>query len=162
MRSAAAVSDRPRQDALRDKDRHKSSPRARTAAESSPRRTFLEDGFPFRELSLVISADRRVRDPVYGVHRWWARRPPALLRGLLIASYLDAEATIEEFWRLFASAERPLTGQRVLDPFAGGGSTLVEAAGAVSLMRTSLHMRGGCALRPPIDAIRPARRSGSA
>ena len=128
MRSAEAVLDGARQDTLRDNDRLGSFARVRTAAEPSPRRTFLEDGFPFREISLVISADRRARDPVYGIHRWWARRPPALLRGLLIASNLDAEATTEDFWRLFGSAERPLAGQRVLDPFAGGGSTLVEAA----------------------------------
>ncbi len=128
MRSVEAVSGGTCQDALRDKGRLRSSARVRMAAEPSPRRTFLEEGFPFRELSLVISADRRVRDPVYGIHRWWARRPPALLRGLLIASHLDADATTEDFWRLFGSEERPLTGQRVLDPFAGGGSTLVEAA----------------------------------
>ena len=91
-------------------------------------RTLLEESFPFREISLVVSADRRTRDPIYGIHRWWARRPPALLRGLLIASHLDADATTQDFWRLFGSAERPLAGQRVLDPFAGGGSTLVEAA----------------------------------
>jgi putative DNA methylase len=96
--------------------------------EPSVQRVFLETNFPFRELSLVISADQRTRDPVYGIHRWWARRPPALLRGLLIASYLDADSTTEDFWQLFSSAERPLTGLRVLDPFAGGGSTLVEAA----------------------------------
>ncbi len=111
-----------------DNGRLRSTAQVRKAAGSSPRRTFLEDGFPFREISLVISADRRARDPVYGIHRWWARRPPALLRGLLIAGHLDAEATTEDFWRLFGSAERPLTGKRVLDPFAGGGSTLVEAA----------------------------------
>ena len=126
--SADALLDRAHQDGLRRNDCLGSSPRARIATESSPRRTFLEERFPFRELSLVIEADRRVRDPVYGVHRWWARRPPALLRGLLIANYLDAEETIENFWRLFGSAERPLTGERVLDPFAGGGSTLIEAA----------------------------------
>ena len=128
MKSAEVVPDGARQDALRDNDRFGSSARVRTAVEPSPRRTFLEDGFPFRELSFVISADQRTRDPVYGIHRWWARRPPALLRGLLIASHLDAEATTEDFWRLFGSSERPLAGQRVLDPFAGGGSTLVEAA----------------------------------
>src|ERR1051325_11014729 len=89
--------------------------------------TLLETTFPFRELSLVAKAERRVRDPVYGMHRWWARRPPSLLRGLLIASHLPADETTEEFWRLFGSAERPLAGRSVLDPFAGGGSTLVEA-----------------------------------
>lgn len=93
-----------------------------------PRGTYLEESFPFRELSLVISADRRARDPVYGVHRWWARRPPALLRGLLIAGHMDSNATSVEFWRAFGSSQRPLKGSRVLDPFAGGGSTLIEAA----------------------------------
>lgn len=91
-------------------------------------RTLLEASFPFRELSLVISADRRARDPIYGIHRWWARRPPALLRGLLIASQLNADATPEEFWQTFSSSERSLKGHRVFDPFAGGGSTLIEAA----------------------------------
>jgi putative DNA methylase len=129
-----------------------------------PHRTLLEASFPFRELSLVIDADRRARDPIYGIHRWWARRPPALLRGLLIASHLDPDATIEEFWRLFSSAERPLAGQRVLDPFAGGGSTLVEAA------RLGAHIVGsdvdplavrivGAELNPP--PLEPLRRAGA-
>lgn len=48
--------------------------------------TLLERGFPFREVSLVIKADRRANDPVYGAHRWWARRPPALLRAILLAA----------------------------------------------------------------------------
>jgi adenine-specific DNA methylase len=101
------------------------------------RPTYLEKNFPFPELSRVISADRRSRDPVYGMHRWWARRPPALLRGLLIASHLEADVTPEQFWQAFSSGERLLEGIRVLDPFAGGGSTLVEAA------RLGAHVLGG-------------------
>jgi putative DNA methylase len=126
-------------------------------------RTYLEESFPFRELSLVISADRRSRDPIYGMHRWWARRPPALLRGLLIASHLEADATTEEFWQAFGSGERLLEGSRVLDPFAGGGSTLVEAA------RLGAHVIGGdvdplavsivgAELQPP--EREPLRRAG--
>ena len=90
--------------------------------------TLLEHSFPFREISFVIGADRRVRDPVYGLHRWWARRPPALLRSLLIATQLGRDATLEDFWSRFASSDRILAGRRVMDPFAGGGSTLIEAA----------------------------------
>jgi putative DNA methylase len=92
------------------------------------RETFLEGEFPFREISLVLRADRRMSDPAYRVHRWWARRPPGLMRALLIAAASDAETTSEGFWNLFGSNARPLAGRKVLDPFAGGGTTLVEAA----------------------------------
>lgn len=90
--------------------------------------TLLERAFPFAEVSHVISADRRVHDPVYGAHRWWARRPPALLRAALLAAVLPAETSAAEFWELYKSHRRPLSGLRVYDPFIGGGSTLVEAA----------------------------------
>ena len=138
--------------------------RAPTAKLPVLRRTYLEESFPFRELSLVIGADRRVRDPVYGVHRWWARRPPALLRGLLIASHLEADATTEEFWQAFGSGVRSLEGSRVLDPFAGGGSTLVEAArlganvvgGDVDPLAVSIV---GAELQPP--ELGPLRKAGA-
>lgn len=116
------------EEGLSERDCVAGKARGHEHAESAPALTFLETRFPARELSLVIGADRRVRDPVYGIHRWWARRPPALLRGLLIAGNLDGAASVDEFWRSYASGNRPLHGQRVFDPFAGGGSTLVEAA----------------------------------
>ncbi|MYE15851.1 MAG: DUF1156 domain-containing protein [Gemmatimonadetes bacterium] len=90
--------------------------------------TFLESDFPYRDLSLVISAERRGQDPAYRMHGWWARRPPALLRAVLIASTLDSQVDREGFWATFASDDRLLSGRKVFDPFAGGGSTLVEAA----------------------------------
>ena len=90
-------------------------------------RTFLERRFPFRELSMVLRADRRVNDPAYRVHRWWARRPPGLMRALLIAAASDESLDEREFWRLFSDPDFHLSGLKVLDPFAGGGTTLVEA-----------------------------------
>jgi putative DNA methylase len=90
--------------------------------------TMLEVAFPFRELSCVISSDRRARDPLYAVHRWWARRPPALLRAVLIAASLPAETSPEQFWEAYGSPDQLLKGLHVHDPFMGGGSTLVEAA----------------------------------
>src|SRR5687767_3525400 len=90
--------------------------------------TLLEHALPFREISLVINSDRRALDPVYGVHRWWARRPAALLRAALLAASLPADSALVRFWDAYSSPGRPLQGWQVYDPFSGGGCTLVEAA----------------------------------
>jgi putative DNA methylase len=90
--------------------------------------TLLETALPVRELSLLAKADRRSIDPVYVTHRWWARRPPGVIRGLLLASALPASRDHTLFWELFSSAEPHLTGFRIHDMFAGGGAMLVEAA----------------------------------
>lgn len=89
--------------------------------------TFLESKLPFKQLSLIADADRRARDPVYGAHRWWARRPPGVIRGLLLAAALPSDIDESEFWRLFRSTGHALEGQRVHDLFIGGGTTVVEA-----------------------------------
>lgn len=109
-----------------------------------------EQWFPVGELSQLIARDRRARDPAYAAHRWWARRPPGLLRALLLALHLPATTTPAEFWATFGADDTPLDGLTVLDPFAGGGSTLVEAA------RLGATVRGG-----DIDpmAVRIVRRA---
>lgn len=107
-----------------DVGRHSHDPIMASASLS----TFLETKLPFRELSLIAKADQRVNDPIYGNHRWFARRPPGVMRGLLIAAAHSGDLDLSEYWRLFASAEKPLAGLRVHDLFVGGGTTLVEAA----------------------------------
>jgi putative DNA methylase len=90
--------------------------------------TLLESHFPFREISLIASADRRSQDPIYNAHRWWARRPPSVMRGVILAAALPSETAIERYWEAFEKGEACLRGLRVHDMFAGGGSVLVEAA----------------------------------
>ena len=90
--------------------------------------SFAENGFPFKALSLVSQASRRSKDPTYAAHRWWARRPPSVMRALVLGLALDAETTEEEFWRAYGEATPTLRGMRVHDPFTGGGSVLVEAS----------------------------------
>lgn len=94
----------------------------------SPVPTFLETSLPSAKLSRIVAADRRAPDPLYGAHRWFARRPRALMRGVLVAASLPGDAAEDIFWTSFSdNTAAQLTGRVVYDPFHGGGSSLVEA-----------------------------------
>ena len=59
--------------------------------------------------------------PVIGVHKWFARRPGTLFRGLILAEF--GERRIEDAF--FQANDFP--GLRIADPFMGGGTPLIEA-----------------------------------
>ncbi len=103
-------------------------PPAGALASIAEARYLLEAGFPFAEVSAVALADRSSRDRTYAAHKWWARRPPAVIRALLLAATLPAGTTSVAFWRAYASDAPHLEGQHVGDPFMGGATTAVEAA----------------------------------
>lgn len=88
----------------------------------------VETWFPYVEMSRLVAADRRLRDPVYGVHRWFARRPATLVRALLLGADLPATTSAVTFWERHSLPEPWLSGTTVYDPFLGGGTSLVEAA----------------------------------
>jgi putative DNA methylase len=95
---------------------------------TTPARCLLEADFPFAELRELTLADRRLSDPVYSAHKWWARRPRSVIRALVLAAHLPADTDQDRFWELFGSDLPLLEGRHVGDCFAGGGTTLVEAA----------------------------------
>src|SRR5260370_29448618 len=59
--------------------------------------------------------------PIIAVHKWFARRPGTLFRGLLLSEFLD-ERLDETFFR-----PHDLAGKVVADPFMGGGTPILEA-----------------------------------
>lgn len=59
--------------------------------------------------------------PVIGVHKWFARRPGTLFRGLLLAEFGKGHLD-EIFFR-----PNNLSGVQIADPFMGGGTPLIEA-----------------------------------
>jgi putative DNA methylase len=88
--------------------------------------TLLDVGLPLQRLtSLAKSATRR--DPVYGAHRWWARRPGPTCRAVLLAAVSPADTQFDDFWASFEGNGQPLAGIVVGDPFLGGATSLVEA-----------------------------------
>jgi putative DNA methylase len=59
--------------------------------------------------------------PIIAVHKWFARRPGTLFRGLLLSEFVAAPVK-QSFYRA-----HNLAGLRIADPFMGGGTPLLEA-----------------------------------
>jgi adenine-specific DNA methylase len=59
--------------------------------------------------------------PIIAVHKWFARRPGTLFRGLLLSEFIEKPLR-ESFYE-----SNDLNGIRIADPFMGGGTPLLEA-----------------------------------
>lgn len=78
---------------------------------------------PVRELAHFAAREGKRQRPIYGAHKWFARRAGSAFRALLIGATLAPEA---DFWAAYYG-EGDLGGITVLDPFVGGGTSAVEA-----------------------------------
>ncbi|MCZ7645980.1 MAG: DNA methyltransferase [Planctomycetota bacterium] len=90
-----------------------------------PNPSLLEIGeFPALKLAeFAIREGRRPR-PIYTAHKWFARRLGCVFRALLIGGASDPET---DFWDAYYGTA-DLQGVTVLDPFVGGGTSVVEAS----------------------------------
>lgn len=90
-----------------------------------PGRTLLESGdLPFGDLVLFAAREGRRPRPIYQIHKWFARRLGCSFRSLLVSA-VETEAA--NFWKAYYETAN-LSGLTVLDPFVGGGTSVVEAA----------------------------------
>ncbi|GAK61225.1 adenine-specific DNA methylase [Candidatus Vecturithrix granuli] len=71
---------------------------------------------------IVITFDRNKRVPL-DVHMWWARRYDRLMRGMLLSALACPVENISQL----ESRAISFRGKVILDPFAGSGTTIVEA-----------------------------------
>ena len=82
-----------------------------------------------RHFNVAFIADLALREkqiqqnyrPIIAVHKWFARRPGTLFRGLLLSEFLDRPIE-ETFYRT-----NDLSGLHIADPFMGGGTPILEA-----------------------------------
>ena len=89
--------------------------------------TALERDFPAAVLSRIGEHEswrKEIHRPATSTHKWWAKRLGSIFRGILTAAVTEDEAAALQAYR---SATR-LRGLTVFDPFAGSGTTVVEAA----------------------------------
>jgi adenine-specific DNA methylase len=83
----------------------------------------METSFDETLVAELAAAEKQVQQsyrPVIGVHKWFARRPGTLFRGLALAELVDTPLAEHYF------ESHDLSGV-VLDPFMGGGTSLFEA-----------------------------------
>jgi adenine-specific DNA methylase len=91
-----------------------------------PARAQIEKDLPVEELFELCIREGNHKRPVYQMHKWWARRLGSAFRLFLLASTMPAAQSTKKLWRRFYSAN-DLSDLTILDPFMGGGTSIVEA-----------------------------------
>jgi len=84
----------------------------------------IEKNFDIPFISDLALREKQIQQnyrPVIAVHKWFARRPGTLFRGLLLSEFSDLPLR-EAFYRPNA-----FPNIRIADPFMGGGTPLLEA-----------------------------------
>lgn len=93
----------------------------------------IEVGFPIVEINRLAEPERNSFKPIYQMHKWFARRASCVFRAILLGALKPAYKEdgspvdlMEEFYKDHSN-DPDTTGKVVLDPFMGGGTTVVEA-----------------------------------
>lgn len=97
----------------------------KTSKRGTVDKTFLETGLTFEWLYKLAMMEANSKRPIYQIHKWWARRLGSVFRTLLIASFADSTDSAQSILEKYNNGHS-LTGKIILDPFMGGGTTIIE------------------------------------
>ncbi|MEK6717559.1 MAG: DNA methyltransferase, partial [candidate division NC10 bacterium] len=87
----------------------------------------IEEGFPIVEINRLAVPERNAFKPIYQMHKWFARRASCVFRAILLGCLKPAGTDImAEFYKDHTD-DPDTAGKVILDPFMGGGTTVVEA-----------------------------------
>jgi adenine-specific DNA methylase len=87
---------------------------------------FIERDLPIEELNALALREGNSKRPIYQMHKWWARRLGSVFRMLTLATLAPEDTTRDQLWDHFYNS-KSLKGKVILDPFMGGGTSVVEA-----------------------------------
>ena len=87
----------------------------------------IEEDFPIVEINRLAVPERNSFKPIYQMHKWFARRASCVFRAILLGALKPAGTNIMEEFYKDHSKDPETNGKVVLDPFMGGGTTVVEA-----------------------------------
>lgn len=87
----------------------------------------IEVSFPIVDINRLAVPERNAFKPIYTMHKWFARRSSSVFRAILLGAMKPAGTNImEEFYKDHTN-DPDTNGKVILDPFMGGGTTIVEA-----------------------------------
>ncbi len=87
----------------------------------------IEENFPIVEINKLAIPERNSFKPIYQMHKWFARRASCVFRAILLGATKPAGADImAEFYKDHTN-DPDTNGVTILDPFMGGGTTIIEA-----------------------------------
>ncbi len=96
---------------------------------------YIEHDFPIEGLNRIAQKEGNAKKPIYQMHKWWARRLGSVFRMLILTTFAEDDLERGELWRRFYSRNQLLVTDPdgttrppiILDPFMGGGTSIVEA-----------------------------------
>ncbi|MHA2136520.1 MAG: DUF1156 domain-containing protein [Candidatus Hodarchaeales archaeon] len=94
----------------------------------------IERNFPFSQVSEIANREsnaKRYYRPILTLHKWFARRLGSVFRSILIYASIEpiphkVKSGEKTFWDLYLK-EHSFANKSILDPFMGGGTTIIEA-----------------------------------
>src|SRR4030042_5774116 len=86
----------------------------------------IEEYFPIVDINRLAVPERNAFKPIYTMHKWFARRSSSVFRAILLGAMKPAGTDImAEFYKNHTN-DPDTKGKVILDPFMGGGTTVVE------------------------------------
>lgn len=103
--------------------------------DSNRKRSCLEVDFPITQINALAALEGNAGKPIYQMSKWWARRRSSVFRSMLIAAATEcpddpseAAKTVWDHYYCNHQKAGKFSDLKVLEPFMGGGTTLVEGA----------------------------------
>lgn len=86
----------------------------------------ISSNIPIEFISKISKKEANSRKPVYQIHKWFGRKTDAIFRSILLSLELD-KGEIKNFENIYYTNNQEILKEKIiLDPFMGGGVTLVN------------------------------------
>ncbi|KZL90019.1 DUF1156 domain-containing protein [Clostridium magnum] len=86
----------------------------------------IYEGIPIEFISQISKKEANSRKPIYQIHKWFGRKTDAIFRSILLALELEGEESVKFKEIYYKENSKLLQGKIILDPFMGGGVTLIN------------------------------------